>query len=146
MMRRDSMRSKTRGFSLLEVLAAFVVLALVGTALFRLFGGAMNNAASADAWSRAVQVAQSQLAQAAAMQPLRAMSASGQDGDVRWELSVEPYTPAPLEGETTPLMESLTFKLFRLQVAVRFPGVAGKDRTFALETLKVGQIDLEGGL
>ncbi|MDR0249895.1 MAG: type II secretion system GspH family protein [Burkholderiales bacterium] len=132
---------KVRGFSLLEVLVAFVVLALIGTALFRLFGGAMNNAASADAWSRAVQVAQNQLAQAAAVHPLSATSASGRDGDVQWSLRVEPYTPPALEGETTQPAESLTYRLYRLQVDVRFPGVAAKDRMFSLETLKISQIE-----
>ena len=34
---------RTRGFSLLEVLVAFVILALVGTTLFRLFGASLNN-------------------------------------------------------------------------------------------------------
>ncbi|MCL2310417.1 MAG: type II secretion system GspH family protein [Proteobacteria bacterium] len=130
-----------RGFSLLEVLVAFVVLAAVGTALFRLFGGAMNNAASADAWSRAVQVAQNQLAQAEAMQPLSAVSASGKDGDVRWALVVEPYTPAAIEGETTQPTESPVYRLYRLHVDVSFPGVAAKDRTFSLETLKISQIE-----
>ncbi|MCL2297765.1 MAG: prepilin-type N-terminal cleavage/methylation domain-containing protein [Proteobacteria bacterium] len=134
-------RRKEHGFSLLEVLVAFVVLALIGTALFRLFGGAMNNAASVDAWSRAAQVAQNQLAQAAAMHPLQATSASGKDGDVHWSLVVEPYTPAALEGETTQPTESLTYRLYRLQVDVRFPGVAAKDRTFSLETLKISQIE-----
>jgi prepilin-type N-terminal cleavage/methylation domain-containing protein len=37
------------GFSLLEVLVAFVILALVATALFRLFGGALSNASGATA-------------------------------------------------------------------------------------------------
>ncbi|MDR0770321.1 MAG: type II secretion system GspH family protein [Burkholderiales bacterium] len=141
---RQRQTARARGFSLLEVLVAFVVLALVGTVLFQLFGGAINNAASADAWSRAVQVAQNQLAQASMAQSLSATTTSGQDGDVRWELRVEPYTPMALEGETTQPAESLTLVLYRLQVNVRFPGVAGKDRTFALETLRVGSVGPEG--
>ena len=40
------MRTKDRGFSLLEVLVAFVILSLVATALFRMFGGALGNAAA----------------------------------------------------------------------------------------------------
>ncbi|MDR2710656.1 MAG: prepilin-type N-terminal cleavage/methylation domain-containing protein [Burkholderiales bacterium] len=131
----------SHGFSLLEVLVAFVVLAVLGTALFKLFGGAMNNAASADAWSRAVAVAQNQLAQASVMQPLQATSANGKDGDVQWSLIVEPYTPPALDGETTQPAESPIYRMFHLQVDVRFPGVANKDRTFSLETLKIGQID-----
>jgi prepilin-type N-terminal cleavage/methylation domain-containing protein len=39
-------RPPAGGFSLLEVLVAFVIVALVATALFRLFGGALNNASA----------------------------------------------------------------------------------------------------
>ena len=51
------------------VLAAFVILALVATALFRLFSGALGNAAAAEDWSRAVLTAESRLAAAASAQP-----------------------------------------------------------------------------
>ena len=54
-----------RGFSLIEVLAAFVILALVATALFRLFSASLNNASASEEWSRALQVAESQLEVAA---------------------------------------------------------------------------------
>ena len=66
-----------RGFSLLEVLVAFVILSLVAIALFRLFSGALNNASAADDYSRAVLVAESALATAAAAQPLREATQSG---------------------------------------------------------------------
>ena len=47
------MLARNRGFSLLEVLVAFVILALVGTLLYRLFGASLNNAGLADEYSRA---------------------------------------------------------------------------------------------
>ena len=59
------------GFSLLEVLVAFIILALVGTALFELFGGALNNASAADEYSRAALFAESRLTAAALETPLR---------------------------------------------------------------------------
>ncbi|NDP43950.1 MAG: prepilin-type N-terminal cleavage/methylation domain-containing protein, partial [Aromatoleum sp.] len=45
------------GFSLLEVLVAFVILSLVVTALFRVFGGSLANVSAAEDYSRAVIVA-----------------------------------------------------------------------------------------
>jgi prepilin-type N-terminal cleavage/methylation domain-containing protein len=42
-----TLRRRNAGFSLLEVLAAFVILALVATALFRLFSGSLQNASAA---------------------------------------------------------------------------------------------------
>ena len=60
---------RVRGFSLLEVLVAFVILSLVATALFRLFSGALQNVSAADDYSRAVLVAESALAAAAVDAP-----------------------------------------------------------------------------
>ena len=47
--------SDNRGFSLLEVLAAFVILALVATALFRLFSASLNNVSAAEENPRAMR-------------------------------------------------------------------------------------------
>ena len=79
-----------RGFSLLEVLVAFVILSLVATALFRLFSGALGNASAADDYSRAMLVAESVLAEAAAGQPLRETTQTGtsDDGRVAWTTRV----------------------------------------------------------
>ena len=61
---RAARRRGARGFSLIEVLAAFVILALVATALFRLFGDSLRNASAAEDWSRALLVAESRLEEA----------------------------------------------------------------------------------
>src|SRR4051812_28067937 len=89
------LRTRSGGFSLLEVLVAFVILSLVATALFRLFGGALGNASAANEWSRALLVAQTHLAVAANALPLRESADQGAeaDGRIRWETKVAPYTP-----------------------------------------------------
>ncbi|HXT03380.1 MAG TPA: prepilin-type N-terminal cleavage/methylation domain-containing protein, partial [Casimicrobiaceae bacterium] len=83
------------GFSVLEVLVAFIIVALVVTALFRLFGGALGNASAADEWTRALLVAQSRLELAAATQPLRETTDAGSDADgrVTWRSAVVAYVP-----------------------------------------------------
>ena len=80
-------RARAAGFSLIEVLVAFVILALVATALFRLFSSSLTNASAAEEWSRALQVARVALASAAAAQPLKEASERGADldGRVQWE-------------------------------------------------------------
>ena len=128
------------GFSLLEVLVAFVIVALVVTALFRLFGGALGNAAAADDWTRAVLVAQSRLELAASTQPLVPATDAGTDADGRiaWRTAVLPYVPPDANPDLERMSASLPTQLYQVTVDVTFPGVAGRDRSLTLSTVKIG--------
>ena len=128
------------GFSLLEVLVAFIIVALVVTALFRLFGGALGNASAADDWTRALLVAQSRLALAASTEPLREANDAGteSDGRISWRTSVAPYVPVDANPDLERLSETMPTRLYRVTVDVQFPGVAGRARTLSLTTVKVG--------
>ena len=129
-----------RGFSLLEVLVAFIIVALVVTALFRLFGGALGNASAANEWTRALLVAQSRLTLAASIEPLRETNDAGTetDGRISWRTSVAPYVPADANPDLERLSETMPTRLYRVTVDVQFPGLAGQARTLSLSTLKVG--------
>ena len=126
------------GFSLLEVLVAFVIVALVATALFRLFSGALGNAGAAEEYSRAILVAQSALDQAAIL-PLHEGTSSGStdDGRVQWTVQVAPYEVPGLAPEVEGASATLPIRLFRLVSTVRFPSGTGTDRTIALSTLRI---------
>jgi general secretion pathway protein I len=133
-------RAAQAGFSLLEVLVAFIIVALVVTALFRLFGGALGNASAADEWSRALLVAQSRLELAAATQPLREATDAGTDADGRiaWQTSVVAYVPPDANEDLERASEPMPTRLYRVSVDVRFPGIGGRERTLTLSTLKIG--------
>ena len=131
-----------RGFSVLEVLVAFVILSLVGTALFGLFSGALTNVGAAEDYSRAVLVADSVLAETAATLPLREGSQSGttDDGRFSWSARVAPYTP-PNSGpdpDLDRLSESMTIRLWQIAADVTFMGQNGKPRTLQLTTVRLG--------
>jgi general secretion pathway protein I len=129
-----------RGFSLLEVLVAFVILSLVATALFELFGGALRNAGASADWSRALLVAQTRLTEAAAAQPLREGSASGTDasGRIGWQTVVAPYQVPDADPDVERASESMPTRLYRVSVDVRYMGDNGRERTFTLATVKLG--------
>jgi general secretion pathway protein I len=129
-----------RGFSLIEVLAAFVILALVVTALFRLFSASLNNASASEEWSRALQVAESQLELAAAAQPLREVADRGTDdtGRVRWETRVTNYVIVGVDPELERVSENLALRLYRISVDVKFDGANGRERTLSLATVRIG--------
>jgi general secretion pathway protein I len=130
-----------RGFSLLEVLVAFVILALVATAVFRLFSASINNASAAEDWSRALVVAESQLDLAASTQPLLEITDRGSDdtGRIQWETQVAPYVPADTSPELETASGLLGTRLMRVTTNVTFPGVVGGDRTLTLATVKLAQ-------
>jgi general secretion pathway protein I len=129
-----------RGFSLIEVLVAFVILALVATALFRLFSASLNNVSAAEEYSRALLVAESQLEAAAGAQPLRETSERGVDnsGRVQWESRVAPYVIADVDPDLERASESLAMRPYRITVDVKFKGGDGRDRTLSLATVRLG--------
>jgi len=130
---------RSRGFSLIEVLAAFVILALVATSLFQLFSGALQNAAAAEDWSRAVLTAESRLAQAANAQPLVEATDRGDadDGRIQWETRVTAWEPPGVDPDLARISEGMRTRLYRVEVDVRFPGLAGRDRSLSLTTVKL---------
>ncbi len=141
--RRGSDASRTRacGFSLLEVLVAFVILSLVATAVFRLFSGALGNASAADDYSRAVLVTESVLAEAAAAQPLREATQSGtaDDGRIAWTTRVAPYTPPDVSPDLEGAAETMPIQLYRITAESTFAAPSGGQRSFALATTRIVQ-------
>ena len=134
------LRPAPRGFSLIEVLVAFVILALVATSLFRLFSSSLTNASISEEWSRALQVAESRLATAAAAQPLKEASERGTDldGRVEWQINVTPYVVADVDPELDRASETLAMRLLRISVDVKYKGGDGRERTFSLATVRMG--------
>jgi general secretion pathway protein I len=131
---------RQRGFSLLEVLVAFVILALVATALFNLFSSSLNNASAAEEWSRALQVAESRLAGAASAQPLKEGNERGDEfgGRVKWETAVSLYTAADIDPDLDKASETLATRLYRITCDVTYVGGDGKERSLSLATTRVG--------
>ena len=137
---RRSVPRVARGFSLLEVLVAFAILALVGTALFRLFSGGLSNASAAGDYSRAVLVAESVLAETASAQPLREGTTQGtfDDGRIEWTAQVVPYMPPGVNPDTERGSESMALRLFKVSVDVSFDAPSGGRRTLSLATTRLG--------
>ena len=132
-------RRRAVGFSLIEVLAAFVILALVGTALFRLFSGALGNAALAEEYSRATLYAESRLATYGVETPYREAVEEGtsEDGRYAWTATISPYSPPSTSPDLEGVSAAMPVRLWRIAVTVRWPGTPGNDRSVSLSTLRV---------
>ena len=128
------MKRTSAGFSLLEVLVAFVILALTLSVTMRIFSGGLRNAALADDYSRALLLAQSRLAELS-VQPLAGEASGEFDGKYRWHSTIHPrIDEASAAGIGAPL---LPVSLMEIEVRVAWGEEGGKSREIALHTLQL---------
>jgi type II secretion system protein I len=80
-----------RGFTLLEVLVAFTVLALAMGALMQVFSRGVNNADVADRYAKAAMVAESLLASTGIEETLAEGETNGETEGYQWRRSVKLY-------------------------------------------------------
>lgn len=121
------------GFTLLEVLVAFMVGTLVLTVVLSGFSSGLVTLSRVDDLSTAALVAQSRLAEVGAQRPLEAGYFQGEDAnnpDYRWEVNV-----SPLEWEYASELRSAGSVLFRVEATVIWEA-AGRERTFSLVSLR----------
>jgi general secretion pathway protein I len=122
-----------RGFTLLEVLVALVVLSTTVVAALQLFGGGLRLARTAGDHAEAALVASAKLAD---LEPgaLTEGQTDGTDGPYRWTRRVT-LDPAllPVEADSP---ETLRIRLARVSVEVRW----GQGRRFELVTLRAWRI------
>jgi general secretion pathway protein I len=85
-------RRRERGFSLIEVLVAFAILALSLGVLLQIFSRSMNSTALSETYSRAVALAEAKLNSVGADIPLQEGVHSGDPEDgMDWIVNIEPY-------------------------------------------------------
>lgn len=121
-----------KGFSLIEMLVALVVLSLSLSALYQAATGATRNVRVAAEYTDAVMLAESMLADHSYVTDEN-YSTSGAFGDYQWVILswAAPYDPerAP-EGRPVSAQ-----RLQYLQVVVRWPGGGGAEREVDLTTV-----------
>lgn len=136
---------RQRGYTLLEVVVAFSILAVALTVLLgALSGGTRQVRWSADA-GRAALLAQSLLDQTGVGEVLQPGRNEGdfEDGRYRWSLEVEPYVDR--DRPPSPVVDAGGPQLLRLQLTVTWGEGGPRDR-LQLSTLRLVQPGVEGGL
>lgn len=125
-----------RGFTILEVLVAFLVTSLLLSVILTGFSSGMKQLVRADRLSQASLVAQSRMAEVGIVQPLQAAQYFGNDeqfSDFSWQVNIVPFAwefAAPLAG--------MGATLYRVDVEVSWPA-AGKTHSFSLSSLRLNQ-------
>ena len=104
--------SGARGFSLLEVIAAILLLAIAFTALMRVTGGSIGLTNNAADYTRAALWARSLLDTADAEGPLKAGHTEGRfDQQYRWRLTVTPWTPPDADPQQPSALQMMKLDL-----------------------------------
>ena len=126
------------GFTLIEVVVAFVLLALVFSTAFEIFTQGLSRAGALEERSRALEVASSQLDGAGMEQPIAEGTASGEARDprYRWTTTVTRYDEASASDPDHPIVTP--YQLYRVEVRVDWRGGDAKDHSLDMATLKLG--------
>lgn len=129
---------RQRGFSLLEVIAAMLLLAIAFAALMKVAGGAIELSRNAAAHDEAALRARSLLDSAFVAEPLVPGSSSGRfDRRYRWTLDV---TPWQVPGASP----SSAMQMYRLDLAVQW-GSSAHPQVAHFDTLRLGRPQAPAG-
>jgi general secretion pathway protein I len=89
--------ARARGFTLIELVAAFVIFALGFGVLLQVLGSALHTTAQSAGYSKAAMWAQSLLDTQGIGEPLEEGTSSGRfDDQYRWQMQIAKYEPPPV--------------------------------------------------
>ena len=142
--RRRRRAGRQGGYSLIEVIVAFALLALALTLLLGTLSGATRQVRWSGDAGRAALHAQSLLDTVGVGEPLQPGRRDGEfdDGRYRWSLQVEPWVePVPANVAAAPAAD----RLYELRLSVQW-GDGGPRERLQLRSLRLVPADLGGGL
>jgi general secretion pathway protein I len=135
--------SRQRGFTLLEIIIAFAVLALALTLLLGTLSGSVREVRASSDAGRAALHAQSLLDQVGVGEALRPGNRDGEfeDGRYRWRLAIDPYVDPARRARDT--IEPGAPRLMLLDLHVEWGGGGPRER-LDLQSLRLAQPDALG--
>jgi len=127
---------RSRGFTLLELLLAFVVFSLGFATVLEILSGSMRNTVKARHHSEAALTAQSLMDQVGLEIPLEdGFTASGESGDYQWELQIFNYSTTGENMHSVELAELTSIELLQVDLAISW-GEPPREQTRRFSTIR----------
>ena len=134
-------RARSGGFTLLELLLAFMVFALSFATVLEILSGSMRNTVRAREYTEAALTAQSVMDQVGLEIPLEAgTSMVGEAGDYRWEIELFEYVESEENPHSVVLAELTNIELLQVDLLVSW-GQPPRDQTSRFSTVKALSAD-----
>ena len=126
-------KNNQQGFSLLEILVAFSILAVSLTILLNIFASGLNATSTVEDYTLAVQIAESLMAKTGVETPLQTSQTSGiAHNKYRWQITIQPFV---FSSEAINPPPAVNF--FKVQVLVTWGDNETHIRQIKLVTLKL---------
>jgi len=134
--RQFSLPPRNAGFTLLEVLLAFVVFAISFAVVLEILTGSMRNTARAREYTETALIAQTIMDQLGLDIPLESgTSASGEGGDYTWQLEIHPFTGGGGTERSLELAELTGIELLEAEFIITW-GVYPRAKSQRFSTVK----------
>ena len=133
----------SNGFTLLEVLLAFVVFALSFTAVLEILSGSMRNTVRAREYTEAALIAQSVMDQLGLELPVeQGANYSGESGDYQWELNIGLYEEVEENTQSVVLGELTGIELLQIDLVISW-GEPPRDHSNEFSTVRAMLVNRE---
>lgn len=135
--RRQILRlpGRDRGFTLLELLLAFMVFALSFATVLEILSGSMRNTIRARHYSEAALTAQSLMDQVGLEFPLESgFGMTGEAGEYEWDIDIQPYSSGE-NAHSTELAELTGITLLEVNLVVSW-GQSPREQSRQFSTVK----------
>ncbi len=125
-----------RGFTLLELLLAFVVFALSFSTVLEILSGSMRNTVRARHNSEAALTAQSLMDQVGLEMPLQnGYTTNGESGEYAWELEIFDYANSGENVHSVELAELTSIELLQVDLVISW-GTPPREQTRRFSTIR----------